>query len=139
MRSRARPGHRRPTLPAWILLLAMAAAMPASAVPLLDPEVEEGNASCGGVAPHTQSCTARTTLVPGGFNYGISVSVGYSGSVTNRGTTATGTYTYHCSWLAAPFGQDCWESTTGDFLVGQTITIAGSATGAGVWEVSIYN
>lgn len=107
------------------------------------PGTDSHSASCGNVAPLIRTCTdilgathagsllIRTTVMPG-----------YTGSVTNSGFSGTGSYTWTCDLFAYPLSYYCPPiSSSGFFLVGQSIVLQGETTSlsVGTWQVSLEN
>jgi hypothetical protein len=107
-------------------LLAVATATPAAA----------SNASCGGTAPRTTTCTASGTIA-GPTSAFVQADLAYTGQVTITVTTVTLTYTRTCTFAAV--GTCNAPTVTGAAQVGQHYTVTGNATGVGSWSVGVVS
>lgn len=85
----------------------------------------EESGTCGDVSPLANECTFSVTLGPDGFDVIAGGIPGYSGTVVNEGRSSTGSYSLSCPYLVAPIVGNCTLSTSGRFLVGDTLHVTG--------------
>lgn len=117
----------------------------------LDGEAEAGGggggdgASCGGTAPPVFSCSAEGEL-PSDFRLRIVYNIGFHGTITNEGSTSTGSWSWTCQILAGGVAVDCGSAQfSGGFSAGQPFDLKGEtdhhpttdALPVGSWSVEV--
>lgn len=106
-----------------------------------------GSASCGGVSPVTNACSAMTSVGDLAPVVSINNSTLLDTTMTATASSPTGTQTLSCtktlepSYYGVGYETSCTLTQTGSFTLGQTLTLTGSVAGEptplGNWSVRV--